>query len=234
VALATPAVAAARNATTTIPIVMIGATDPVRSGFVASLGRPGGNVTGLTHTGAGMEVLGKQLELLVEAVPKVSRVAVLSNPTNQNHADTMRATSEAGRSLGVQLQLLEARSPDEFEGVFAVMARERAGALFVMRDQLFIAHSIRLASLAAKHRLPSQGYPELVEAGGLMSYVPSSAGLGAHASVFVNRILRGARPADLPVEQPTKLELVINLKMARALGLTIPERVRVRADRVIE
>ena len=234
VALGTPATAAAKTATATIPIVMIGAGDPERSGLIASLGHPGGNITGVTYTGAGMKVLAKQAELLVEAVPKVSRVAVLSNPTNQNHAVWMREIRDAGRSLGVQLQLLEASGPNQFEGVFAAMATGRAGALLVMVDALFIAHSTRIAALAAKNRLPSLGSREIVEAGGLMSYGPSLPDLGRHAAGYVDKILKGARPADLPVEQPTKLDLVLNLKTARALGLAIPHSLLVRANHVIE
>jgi putative ABC transport system substrate-binding protein len=165
VALATPATVAAKNATGTIPIVMIGVGDPVGSGFIASLARPGGNLTGLTYSGAGMGILAKQLELLLEAVPKVSRIAVLSNPTNPNHLRWMEELTDAGRSLGVQLQFLEASSADEFDRAFAAMAKERAGALLMVADSLFILHRIRLAELAAKDRLPSLGYRELVEAG---------------------------------------------------------------------
>jgi putative ABC transport system substrate-binding protein len=163
-----------------------------------------------------MDVLGKQLELLVEAVPKVT------------------ALREAGRSLGVQLQLLEARTPHDFERAFTAMAKERASALLVMTDALFIGHSTRIASLAAKHRLPLLGYRDLVEIGGLMSYGPSIADLANRAATYVDKILKGARPADLPVEQPTKLELVINLKTARTLGFTIPRGLLLRADEVIE
>ena len=234
VALATPATSAARNATATIPIVMIAATDPVKSGFIASLGRPGGNVTGLTHTGGGMAILGKQLELLMEAVPRITRVAVLSNPTNQNHPIAMREVKEVGRLKGVQLQLLEASSPNEFDGVFTAMAKERASALFLMTDALFIAHRTRLAALAASNRLPLLGFPEIVEIGGLMSYSPSLPDLGRRASGYVDKILNGAKPGDLPVEQPTKLELVINVRTARTLGLTIPQGLLLRADQVIE
>jgi putative ABC transport system substrate-binding protein len=224
VALATPATSAAKNATATIPIVMIAATDPVKSGFIASLGRPGG----------GMAILGKQVEFLMEAIPRVTRVAVLSNPTNQNHHIAMREIKEAGRLQGVQLQLLEASSPNEFEGVFTAMARERASALFLMTDALFIAHRTRIAALAAKNRLPLLGFPEIVEIGGLMSYGPNLLDLGKRASTYVDKILNGAKPADLPVEQPTTLELVINSTTARTLGLTIPQGLLLRADQVIE
>ena len=234
IAMATPATAAAKNATRTIPIVMVGIGDPVGNGFVTSLARPGGNVTGSTYSGAAMEIFAKQLELLVEAVPKVSRVAILSNPTNRNHPAWMKEIKDASRSLGVQLQLLEASGPNEFDGAFAAMARQRAEALLLLADSLFIAHPTRLAALVAKYRLPTLGYRELVEAGALVSYGPSLSDLGRHAATYVDKILKGVKPADLPVEQPTKLELVINLKTARALGLTIPPSLLARADQVIE
>ena len=235
VALATPATAAAKNATKTIPIVMIGTGDPVGSGFIASLARPGGNVTGLTYSGAGMGILAKQLELLIEAVPKVSRVAILSNPTNPNHARWMREIRDAGRSLRLQLQFLGVDSPDDFEGAFTAMAKERAGAVLVVADSIFIRNSTRLAALTAKARLPSFAqYREIVEVGGLMSYAPSLPDLGRRAATYADKILKGAKPADLPVEQPTRLELVISLKTARALGLTIPPAFLVRADQIIE
>jgi len=235
VALATPATAAAKNATRTTPIVMIGAGDPVSSGFAASLAHPGGNVTGLAYSGADLGILKKQLELLIEAVPKVSRVAILSNPTNPNHPRWMKEIKDAGRSLRVQLQLLEVRSPDDFDGAFAAMTKERAGACFVVADSIFIGHRARLAALLAKTRLPSFAqYKELVEAGGLMSYAPSLPDLGRRAATYVDKILKGAKPADLPVEQPTRLDLVVNLKTARALGLTIPQQLLVRTDEFIE
>jgi putative ABC transport system substrate-binding protein len=235
VALATPATAAAKNATKTIPIVMIGVGDPVGSGFIASLARPGGNVTGVTYSGAGMGILAKQLELLMEAVPKVRQVAILSNPTNANHPVWMDEIKDAGRSLGVKLQLLEVRGPNDFDGAFAAMVKERAGAFFVVADALFILHRTRVATLAAKNSLPSFAqYRELVEAGGLMSYAPSLPDLGRRAATYVDKILKGAKAADLPVEQPARLELVINLKTARALGLKIPQRLQVRADELID
>ena len=235
VALATPATAAAKNATATIPIVMMGAGDPVRSGFIASLARPGGNVTGVTFSGAGMGLLAKQLELLMEAVPKVSRVAILSNASNPNHSRWIQEVKDAGRSVRVQLQFLEAAGPGEFEGTFAAMAKGRAGALLVMADSVFIRYPARLAALAVKTRLPALGPDrELAEAGGLMSYAPSHYHLGQRAATYVDKILKGARPTDLPVEQPNKLELVINLRTARALGLTIPPSLLARADQVID
>ena len=234
-ALATPATTAAKNVTRTIPIVMIGVGDAVSSGFVASLARPGGNITGVGYSGADFGILQKQLELLSEAVPKVSRVAILSNPTNPNHPRWIKEIEDAGRSLRLQLQLMEVRSPDDFDGAFAAMTKQRAGACLVVADSLFIGHRARLAALLARTRLPSLAqYKELVEAGGLMSYAPSLPDLGRRAATYVDKILKGAKPAELPVEQPTRLHLVINLKTSRALGLTIPHQLLVRADEVIE
>jgi putative ABC transport system substrate-binding protein len=230
----TPPALAAKNATGTIPIVMVAIGDPVRQGLVASLARPGGNITGLSLT-AGFETVSKGLELLKETVPKLRRAALLSNPANPSHALVIREMKGAARSLGVQLQLVEARDLNEFDGAFTAMAKERAGALFVVLDPLFILHRARLAGLAAKNRLPSMYWSrENVEAGGLMSYGPSLPDLYRRAATFVDRIFKGAKPADLPVEQPTKFELVINLKSAKALGLTIPQSILVRADQVIE
>ena len=234
VAAATPAAVAAKNATETIPIVMISVGDPVGLGLIASLARPGGNATGLSYS-VGLEMAGKWLELLKETVPKVRRVAILSNPAHPAHALVIREVKVAARSLGVQLQLLEARGPNEFDGAFAAMAKERVGALLVVPDSMFILHRTRLADLAAKNRLPSMhGVRELVAAGGLMSYGPSVPDLFRRAATFVDEILKGAKPGDLPVEQPTKFELVINLKTAKALGLTIPQSIFIRADEVIE
>ena len=233
VATPTPPAAAAKNATGTIPIVMIAVGDPVGQGLIASLARPCGNVTGLSFS-VGLEIIGKQLELLKETVPKVRRVAILSNPANPFHPLAIKEVKVAARSLGVQLQLLEARGPNEFDGAFAAMAKERVGALLVVTDPLFFLHRTRLADLAAKSRLPAaHGVREHVEAGSLMSYGPSLPDLSRRAATFVDKILKGAKPADLPVEQPTKFELVVNLKTAKALGLTIPQSILIRADEVI-
>ena len=235
VAEGTQGVAAAKNATETIPIVMIsGSADPVGLGFIASLARPGGNVTGLSYS-VGPEIAGKGLELLKEAVPKIHRVAILSNPTNPVQPLFIRELKVAARSLEVQLQLLEARGPDEFDGAFAAMTKERVGALLVVPDSMFIFHRTRLADLAARSRLPAAyGSKADVEAGGLMSYGPSFRELWRRAATYVDKILKGAKPGDLPIEQPTKFELVINLKTATALGLTIPPALLARADEVIE
>jgi putative ABC transport system substrate-binding protein len=234
VAVPTAAVVAAKNATATIPIVMISVGDPVGLGLVASLARPGGNATGLSYS-AGLEIFSKQLELLKETVPKVRRVAVLSNPAHPAHPLQIREVNIAARSLGLQLQLLEARGPNEFDGAFAAMAKERVEALLVVVDAMFILHRTRLADLAARSRLPAvYGTRESVEAGGLMSYGPSVRDLFRRSATFVDKILKGAKPGDLPVEQPTQFELVINLKTAKALGLRIPQSLLQRADEVIQ
>jgi putative tryptophan/tyrosine transport system substrate-binding protein len=231
---ATPPPVAAKNATGVIPIVMIMAGDPVGVGLVASLARPGGNVTGISYS-VGVENVIKALELLKEAVPKARLVAVLSNPANQAHAHVVRDVKVAALSLGVPLQLLEARGPHEFDGAFAAMAKERVGALLVAPDGIFLLQRARLADLAAKNQLPSMhGQREYVEAGGLMSYGPSPVAAYRRAASFVDKILKGAKPADLPVEQPTKFELVINLRIAKTLGLTIPPSLQLRADQIIE
>ena len=234
VAAPAPPAAAAKNATGTIPIVMIGAGDPVAQGLIASLARPGGNVTGLAYS-VGQEIFGKQLALLKEAVPKVRRVAVLWNPAVPTLALAIGEVKVAARSLGLQVQLLEARGANDFDSAFAAMARERAGALLVITDSVFTTHRIRLADLAARSRLPA-AYTnrQPVDAGGLMSYGPSFSDLWRRAAGYVDKILKGAKPGDLPVEQPTKFELVINLKTAKALGLTIPPSLLQRADQVIE
>jgi putative ABC transport system substrate-binding protein len=234
VAGATPSSAAAKKATDTIPIVMIAAGDPVGVGLIKSLARPGGNVTGLSFS-VGMETFGKGLELLKEAVPYARRVAVLSNPANPNQPLAISGISSVAKSLGVELQLLEARDGNQFGGAFEAMAKEHASALLVVADTIYINNRKRLVDLAATSRLPvAYGYKEHVEAGGLISYGPSLSDLWRRAAIFVDKILRGAKPADLPVEQPTKFELVINLKSAKALGLTIPPTMLARADEVIE
>ena len=229
----TQASLAAKRATGTIPIVMVGVGDPLGSGLVASLARPGGNVTGPSSMLA--EASGKQLALLKETVPNASPVAVLRNPANPVwQAAALRETEAAAHALGLRLQLLEARGPDELEGAFAAMTRERAGALFVPADIIFVRHAQLMADLAAKHRLPAMyGFREHVEAGGLMSYAANFAVMFRRAATFVDKILKGAKPADLPVEQPTQFELVINLKSAKALGITIPQSVLQLADEVI-
>ena len=233
VAAPTPAAVAARNATGTIPIVIINVGDPVGLGLIASLARPGGNVTGISWS-VGLELLSKQLELLKEVVPAARRVAILSNPANPVHALLIGDVKVAAQSLGVQLQILEARDPNQFEAAFAAMVRERAGALVVVSDSMFSLLRARLADLEAKNRLPSMHGTRLnVEAGGLLYYGPNFADQWRRGATFVDKILKGAKPGDIPVEQPTKFELVINLKTAKALGLTIPQSLLLRADEVI-
>ena len=233
VANVTQASLAAKRATTTIPIVMVGVGDPLGSGLVDSLARPSGNVTGPSSMLA--EASAKQLALLKETVPSASPVAVLWNPANPVwQASALKQTEAAARAMGLRLQLLEARGPDELESAFAAMTKERAGALFVPADIIFVRHAQQMADLAARHRLPAMyGFREHVEAGGLMSYAASFSVMFRRAAAFVDKILKGAKPADLPVEQPTKFELVINIKTAKALGITIPQSVLQLADEVI-
>ena len=230
---ANPAAAvAAKQATSTVPIVFAVSGDPVAAGLVASLARPGGNVTGLASLGA--ELVGKQLELLREVVPKVSRVAVLKNSVNPGHSVTVRQAEGAARALGLQLQILDARTQAEIEAAFAAMSGRHAGGLLVLRDAVFRTQRAQIAALAARNRLPAvYGFREQAEAGGLVAYGASVPDMFRRAAAYVDKILKGARPADLPVEQPTKFELVINLKTAKALGLTIPPSLLQRADEAI-
>jgi ABC-type uncharacterized transport system substrate-binding protein len=224
---------AAKQATRTIPVVMIGITDPVGSGLVASLARPGGNITGLSAS-VGPEMAGKQLELLKAAVPQASHVAILWNPGNPAHALMLKEAEAVAPSLKVQLQPLEARGPDHFGSAFTAMARGRAGAVLILVDGMFSLHQARVADLVTKSRLPTLGPRAIVTDGVLMSYQASQPDLWRRAASYVDKILKGAKPGDLPVEQPTKFELVINLKTAKALGLTIPPAVLARADEVIQ
>src|SRR5262245_47646819 len=233
VAAATVAVQAAKEATKTIPIVTPITTDPVETGLVASLARPGGNITGLSYMSS--DLSGKRLDLLKEVVPKVSRIAVLSSPSSANAPPQMRETEAAARSLGVQLQPLEVRGLDDFERVFQAAIKERAGALITLDDAFVFTHRARIVQLAAKSRLPAiYGFREFVEGGGLMSYAANLSDMYRRAATYVDKILKGAKPADLPVEQPKKFEFVVNLKAAKQIGLTIPPNVLVRADRVIK
>jgi len=233
VVVPTAAALAAKNATGTIPIVTVAVFDPVESGLVASLARPGKNVTGLTLI-AGPEIVGKYLELLKESVPKASRLAVLWNPANPAHPSLVTEAEKSARALGLQLQLAGARGPDEVDNALAAVTRERAGALMVLPDSMFLAERTRLADLATKNHLPAMyGLRLHVEAGGLMAYSANLRDSARRAAFFVDRILKGRKPADLPVERPSKFDLVINLKAAKALGLTIPPAVLARADEVI-
>ena len=228
----TPGVMAAKNATGAIPIVMVTTGDPVASGLVASLARPGGNITGLTALG--QELSGKRLEVLKETVPKVSRVAVLSNPANPDSGLSLKGMEVAARGLGVQLRVQEVRDPTEFEKGFEAITREGARALMVLPDPMFVSQGERIVALSAKSRLPSMyAHREFVDAGGLMFYGASLADMWRRAATYVDKILKGAKPADLPVEQPKKFEFVINLKAAKQIGLTIPPNLLARADWVI-
>jgi putative ABC transport system substrate-binding protein len=228
----TPAALAAKHATTTIPIVMTTVGDPVGSGLVASLARPGGNVTGLTSLAP--ELFGKQLEFLKAVLPTVSRVAILWNPANPANALTVRKADVAAQALGVQLHLMEVRGPEAFDSAFAAMTSAPAGGLLVMGDRVFLEHRRRLAELAAMSHLPTMhNVRPYVEAGGLMAYGPNPFDIHRRAVVYVDKILKGAKPADLPIEQPTTFVLVINLKTAQALGLTIPPSVLFQATEVI-
>jgi putative ABC transport system substrate-binding protein len=223
---------AAKAATTAIPIVFKLATDPVRDGFVASLARPGGNLTGNVHMTP--ELPTKRLELLKEAVPRATRVGALSNPTNPSPS-VRKALGSAAQQLGIKLSVFEARSPREIEEAFAAMGRGRVDALVQMNDALFVSRRRQIVELAAKYRLPGM-YEErkFVEAGGLMSYGSHVQTLWRRVATYVDKILKGAKPADLPVEEPTRYELFINLTTAKALGLTIPRSILIRADEVIQ
>jgi putative ABC transport system substrate-binding protein len=229
----TPAVLAAKNATRTIPVVMAASGDPVLSGVVASLARLGGNVTGLSAIVG--EISGKRLELLREVIPGVSRIVGLFNMSNPIDALQWKETEIAASSLRVQLQLLDVRKPGDYGRAFDAATKQRAGALVVGLDALTWANRRSIVDLAAKNRLPAiYGAREFVDAGGLIGYGVSYPHLYHRAASFVDKILKGAKPADLPVEQPTKFELVINLKTAKTLGLTIPQLLLQRADEVIQ
>jgi len=223
---------ATKQVTSTIPIVMSLVTEPVESGLVASLARPGANVTGTSMMAA--DLVGKQFEVLKQAMPEVSRVALLWNPANPGGAAQLREAEAAARVVGVRLQALEARTPQEIDSAFAAMTKERAGALVILGDAILYNQRKQIADLAAKSRLPSIfALPEYAEAGGLIAYGADSLDLERRSATFVDKILKGAKPADLPVEQPTKFDLIINLKTAKALGLTIPPSLLQRADEVI-
>jgi putative ABC transport system substrate-binding protein len=232
----TLAALAAKQATTTLPIVFTAVGDPVAEGLVASLARPGGNITGLSVVSP--ELISKSLELLKQSLPGVSRVGLLFKPDavpDRVAKDRLKAAHVTARTLGVRLQVVEARGPEDFDRAFSEMTRARAGAVTVQATPVFDSARQRLVDLAAKNRLPAvYSYRPYVDAGGLMSYGPDLVDLFRRAATYVDKILKGAKPADLPVEQPTKFELVINLKTAKALGLTIPPSLLARAHQVIE
>jgi putative tryptophan/tyrosine transport system substrate-binding protein len=224
---------AAQQATRTMPIVMLGVYDPVGAGLVASLARPGGNITGVSTLG--LELAGKRLEILKETVPQLGRVAVLANPAAPPHTVFLETLRVVSQELGLQLQVLEVRSPDELDRAFTALTQAGAEALFVLPDPPMLDRlDRRIADLTAQHRLPAiYPFKSYVDAGGLMSYAPSLPDIYRRAAYYVDKILKGAKPADLPVEQPMKFELVINLKTARSLGLTIPSTLLILADEVI-
>jgi ABC-type uncharacterized transport system substrate-binding protein len=236
VALATPAGRAAQQATTTIPIVVTAMGDPVRDGLVASLARPGGNITGTTFLGP--ELVPKRLSFLRELLPTISRVAVLWHPgafSEPTIREMLNEVAQAAGTLGVQLQLVEVRSAEEFDHAFTTMVGARAEALFQFPSTLFFNERRRIVDLAARHRLPAMfNAREFVQLGGLIAYGANLAELNRRAAAYVDKILKGAKPFDLPIEQPTKFELFINLKTAKALGLAVPDRLLVGADEVIE
>jgi putative ABC transport system substrate-binding protein len=222
-----------QKATRTIPIVMLGSGDPLGAGLVASLARPGANITGLSQLAP--ELSGKRLELLKEVVPSLARVAMLSNPENPSVVIGLQETRAAASVLGLTLQSLDVRKPDEVDPALAVLARDRPDALVLPIDSMIHEQRTRIADFALKHRVPAIGvYREFVDVGGLMIYGASIPDIFRRSVGYIDKILKGAKPADLPVEQPTKYELVVNLKTAKALGLTIPPSVLARADELIQ
>jgi putative ABC transport system substrate-binding protein len=224
---------ATRQATRTIPIVMAVVQEAVSTGLVSSLAHPGGNITGTSSMSP--ELVQKELQILKELVPKVSRIALLGNPAQPGHGPQLRHAQDAARELGVSVRVLEARDPSEIDKAFAVMTAERASAVVVLPDSMLLDHRTRIANLAIQGRLPMvSAIADHAEAGGLLAYGPSIVDTFHRAATYVDRILKGAKPGDLPVEQPTKFELIINLKTAKALGLTIPPSLLLRADQVIE
>jgi len=229
----TPATLAIKKGTSTVPLVFIAVGDPVGTGVVPNLGRPGGNITGLSSIAPDLE--GKRLELLREVVPKLSHVAFFLNPANAFHTASMRQARVAAQSLGIKLQPMEVNKSEQLDGAFASIVKEKPDALLILADRIFLHNRKRMMEFAIQQRLPSvNAYRELVEAGGLISYGPSYEDMHRRAAVYVDKILKGTKPADLPIEQPTKFTLLINLKTAKTLGLTVPPTLVARADELIE
>ena len=234
VAVATPSSLAAKHATKTIPVVMVAAGDPVAAGLVTNLAHPDGNVTGLSFD-VSLESFTKSLEYFKQAVPSARRVAVLTNPANPAQQLATNNLGVAARHLGIEIRTLKTRGPNEFEDAFLTMSKEGLAGVLVVTDPMFVSNRVRLVELALRYRLPSvHGTRTYVEAGGLMSYGPNIADVYRRAATYVDKILKGAKPKDLPVEQPSKFELIINLKTAKALGLSIPQTLVLRADEVIQ
>ena len=229
----TPATLAVKKATTSVPLVMVAVGDPVGTGITPSLARPGGNITGLSSIAPDLE--GKRLELLRDVAPGLSHVALFSNPLNLFHAASLQQARAAAQALQIKLQVLEVRAVKELDAAFAAIVREQPQALLILADRVFLHDRARMMDFAAKNRLPNiNAYRELVEAGGLMSYGPNYGDMHQRAATYVDKILKGANPGDLPVEQPTKFTLIVNLKTAKALGLTMPLTLQASADEVIE
>ena len=229
-----PAVLAAKNATTTIPIVMTADDDPVRVGLVASLARPGGNVTGLTHM-PDVDIVSKRLHLLTQVVPDLRRVALLRDPSDSRSASVLAEMKRVAGSLRIQVRAVDVRGPNELERAVAPMARDGVGAVVVGPSGMLYSQRPRLTTVLATHKLPAMfSRRDWVESGGLLSYGADNLEVAGRAAIYVDKILKGAKPGDLPVEQPTRFELVINLKTAKALGLTLPSSLLLRADHVIE
>jgi putative ABC transport system substrate-binding protein len=232
-AFTTSAAQTVKKATKEIPIIMGASGDPVALGFVESLARPGGNITGMV-TNAGAEIYGKQLELLKEAVPKATRVAMLWNPAIPQNPLQLKETRAAAPVLNVTLLSFEAKEPNEIATAFTAMKQDRVDALTVLPDPMLLGQRQKIADLAIKHRLPAMyGIPEHIEAGGLMAYAANRLDVFRRAATYVDKILKGAKPADLPMEQPTKFDFIVNLKAAKQIGLTIPPTVLARADKII-
>ena len=229
----TPASLAVKKATTSVPLVMVAVGDPVGTGLVTSLARPGGNLTGLISIAPDLE--GKRLELLREVVPKLSHVSVLTNPANPFHALSEKQIRAAASVMHMKVHFVSVRAEPEIDHAFGMITRQRPDGLIMLADRVFLHNRVRIADFATRNRIPGvYAYTELVDAGGLMSFGPSYPGMHRRAAYFVDKILKGAKPADLPMEQPAKFELVINLKTAKVLGLTMPPSLLLRADQVIE
>jgi putative tryptophan/tyrosine transport system substrate-binding protein len=233
VTVGTPAALAVKKATSTVPLVMVAVGDPVGTGLVPSLAHPGGNLTGLSSIAPDLE--GKRLDILREVVPTPSHVAVLFNSLNPFHVVSMRNARAAAQAMGIKLQQHDIREFEDLDGVFAAIRDERPDALLILADRVFLHNRHRMIDFTAEQRLPNvNAYKELVEAGGLMSYGPSYEDMHKRAAIYVDKILKGAKPADLPIEQPSKFTFIINLKAARTLGLTVPPTPLAQADEVIE
>jgi putative ABC transport system substrate-binding protein len=229
----TPASLAIKRATTSVPVVMIAVGDPVGTGLVPSLAQPGGNLTGLSSIAPDLE--GKRLELLREVLPKLSHVGMFINSVNPFHTTSLRQARAAAQALRIMLQVLDVRASQDLDGAFAAILKERPQALLILADRVFLHNRARMMDFATKQRLPNvNAYHELVEAGGLMSFGPSYEEMHRRAATFVDKILKGAKPADLPIEQPTKFTLVLNVKSAKAIGIDLPPILLARADEVIE